>query len=65
MLCDKLSDWLQAYFQDYCLSAGKCGLLSVIKYFTSKGSSTSASGGPGTRKRRMILITLCDALSLD
>jgi len=33
--------------------------------FALKGSSTSASGGPGTRKKRMILITLCDALSLD
>lgn len=29
--------------------------------FASKGSSTSVSGGPGMRRRRMILITLCDA----
>lgn len=33
--------------------------------FASKGSSTSAFGGPGMRRRKMTLITLCDALSLD
>lgn len=44
-------------------SVAACMCLNTC--FASKGSSTSASGGPGMRRRRMILITLCDALSLD
>lgn len=39
--------------------------LCLKAYFASKGSSMSASGGPGMRRRRMILITLCGVLSLD
>lgn len=51
----EFSNWL------HCVSSA----VDSDLLFASKGSSTGASGGPGMRRRRMSLITLCDVLSPD